>query len=139
MLPSLVFCIAAVIGVALYTALLSFLYANSDVKQLTVWQYSVAVAYGIVVAIWAGAEAGFAAARMQPRYDAVAEDEQDLVNESDNETGSKQNEDRQPPAAAEKREAQIFMFKAAQLPILRLCAEFVGIMVCTLRHSLSLF
>lgn len=119
-LPTVVFCVSSIAAVLLYCAIVSFLYEKSEVKALSVAQYTVAIAYGLMIGVWAGCEAGFAAARMQPRYDSIAEDEQDLV--SDGERAEKS------PVSAVP-DAKIFVFKMSHLPILRLCAEFVGIMV----------
>ena len=112
--------VSSIAAVLLYCAIVSFLYEKSEVKALSVAQYTVAIAYGLMIGVWAGCEAGFAAARMQPRYDSIAEDEQDLV--SDGERAEKS------PVSAVP-DAKIFVFKMSHLPILRLCAEFVGIMV----------
>ena len=121
-LPTVVFCVSSAAAILLYCTIISFLYEKSEVKALSVAQYSVAIAYGLMIGLWAGCEAGFAAARMQPRYDSVAEDEQDLVSESGDERAEKS------PAPVPP-DAKIFAFKMSHLPILRLCAEFVGIMV----------
>ena len=121
LLPSIVFCTCAVVGLFLYSAALGFLYEHSEVKQLTTAQYSMAVLYGVIFVAWFGCEAGFGVARMQPRYDAVAEDEQDLVT-------PELKEGEKSPAPTLHSDAKLFIFKASHLPILRLCAEFVGIM-----------
>lgn len=123
MLPTAVCCASATVSLILYSAVLRFLYEHSEVKALTTAQYSMAVLYGVIVAAWAGAEAGFASARMQPKYDSVAEDEQDLVSSELKESGEKS------PSTDQVSDAQILIFKSTHLPILRLCAEFVAIMV----------
>jgi hypothetical protein len=119
-LPTVVCCTCSIVGLLIYSTALQFLYAHSEVQALTVAQYSMAVLYGVVFAMWFAAEAGFAVARMQPRYDSVAEDEQDLVSSEDQKEGD---------GSSKTADCKILFFKATHLPILRLCAEFVGIMV----------
>jgi len=121
LLPAAVCCTGSIIGLLLYSAILQFLYTHSEVQALTVAQYSMAVLYGIFFCMWFGAEAGFAVARMQPRYDAIAEDEQDLVT-------SEEPKESEATKSASGADGKILIFKSSHLPILRLCAEFVGIM-----------
>jgi len=114
-----------VLGLAVYGCVLRFLYEVSEVKALTTAQYGVAVAYGVVIALWAGAEAGFAAAKMQPRYDSIAEDEQDLVNDGDK---SEAEEARETPKSAVAPSASVCGISHSKLTVLRFGAEFVAIM-----------
>jgi hypothetical protein len=124
-LPTACFLLSAVLGLAVYGCVLRFLYEVSEVKALTTAQYGVAVAYGVVIALWAGAEAGFAAAKMQPRYDSIAEDEQDLVNDGDK---SEAEEARETPKSAVAPSASVCGISHSKLTVLRFGAEFVAIM-----------
>ena len=109
-----------------YACACRFLYANSEVKDLTTWQYTMIVFYGLVLAVWAGAEAGFLAAKLQPRYDAIAEDEQDLVGED--QISLKGSEGEKSPGSALAPDTTVVCIKASQLKPLRLLGEFALIM-----------
>ena len=111
-------------SLAAYYASCRFLYSYSEVKELTTWQYGMAVFYGLVVAVWGGAEVGFFVARAQPKYDSIAEDEQDLVaDEQKDEAGGEKS-----PAGALTPDATILFVKHSQLAALRLLGEFALIM-----------
>ena len=123
-LPSVCFLVVAVASASCYACLLRFLYVYSEVQTLTTAQYSMAVVYGFIVAAWSGAEAGFFAAKLQPRYDSIAEDEQDLVSES--EKAKEGSELASPNGHAS--DMSICGIKQAYLPALRSAAEFAAIM-----------
>ena len=127
-LPNLIFLLAAAVGLVVYSGVLQFLYAYSEVKELSTAQYGVAAFYGAVLALWFGAEAGFFVARMQPRYDSIAEDEQDLVGESEKSQSSKEAEGEKSPGGALAPDSAIFCVKHSHLTALRFGAEFVAIM-----------
>ena len=118
------FCVAALLGATAYVGVLCFLYEHSEVKALTHWQYGMAFMYTAMVALWLGAEAGFYAARHEPQYASVAEDEQDLVDESEKESQDKST----PKSPSPPKDAVIFGIPMASLPALRYCGEFVAIM-----------
>ena len=122
MLPNLCFVLAAFVGLVVYVAVLKFLYDQSEVQVLSTGQFAIAIGYGIVLSLWSGAEAGFMAARMQPQYDSIAEDEQDLVTDEKKE-GEADTKAALPPTAT------ILGVKHAHLPALRAMGEFSLIML----------
>ena len=71
LLPAATFLVAAAIAAALYSWIVWHLYSLSEVQAVTVVQLAAAIGYGIVYSIWVGAEAGFFAARLQPRYESI--------------------------------------------------------------------
>ena len=50
-LPNLIFLLAAAVGLVVYSGVLQFLYAYSEVKELSTAQYGVAAFYGAVLAL----------------------------------------------------------------------------------------
>mmetsp|Transcript_45171 Transcript_45171/g.118553 ORF Transcript_45171/g.118553 Transcript_45171/m.118553 type:complete len:572 (+) Transcript_45171:148-1863(+) len=122
-LPSLVFGGAAVGAALIYCAVLRMLYELSEHKEVTLAQLAAAIGYGLVVSVWAGAEAGFFASKMQPRYDAIASGEDDFASEAEGEEKRSLSSPTRPRA-----DAAIFGIKATHLPTLRLWAELVAIM-----------
>jgi len=129
-LPTAVFAIAALAAGLLYCATAEFLYSVSENKTLTNAQLGCAVFYGVIVSLWLGAEAAFYVARMQPRYDSIAEDEVDLVSDSGSEgkptTPSGEHEGA--VAGRATSDARVLFLRASYLPTLRICGEFVAIM-----------
>ena len=127
LMPTAAAVCGCLLGLSLYVCLLRFLWAYSEVRELSVAQYGVAVAYGLVLTVWMGVEAGFLAARLQPRYDSIAEDEQDLVSETE-EKGKEGLEGAASPSAVMSAEASVLGIKHAHLAPLRKAAEFSLIM-----------
>ena len=127
-MPTAAFTIAAAVGLFVYAAVLRFLYINSDVKALSTAQYGVSIVYAIVFSLWLGAEAGFLAAKMQPRYDSISEDEQDLVSDAEKSSKNGEESDSMLTKTAIPPETSICGIKHSQLKALRFAAEFVGIM-----------
>jgi len=125
MLPNCVFVGAAMAASVLYCAALSSLHALSEHKEVTMVQLAAAIGYGLIISLWAGAEAGFFAAKMQPRYDAIGQGEEDFSSEAEGDERSKLSESssRSPPV-----ESSIMGIKATHLPALRMWAELVAIM-----------
>jgi len=130
-LPKFAFCATAAATAAIYTMLVYWLWSVSEVKVLTAAQHGVALAYGLLLAVWAGAEAAFLVFKHQPRYVSAAEDEeeasaQQLMEEkagSDAEKGSAAS-----PVPEKQENARIFFIRASHLPALRAAAEFTFIM-----------
>jgi len=123
LLPSFVFAAVAVATAGLYYSLLLFLDSVSEVHEYTAAQLGVAVGYGILLSIYAGAEAGFWVHHLQPKYSSVSEDEEEasamqLVQEDGSSASS----------PAPKPAGNIFFVKQELLPALRSAAEFVAIM-----------
>ena len=129
-LPTAVFAIAALAAALLYCAAAEFLYSVSEVKALTNAQLGCAVFYGVIVSMWLGAEAAFYVARLQPRYDSIAEDEVDLVSDSGSEgkPATPSGELQGAPAGRPSSDERILFLRASHLPTLRICGEFVAIM-----------
>ena len=123
LLPSFVFAAVAVATAGLYYSLLLFLDSVSEVHAYTAAQLGVAVGYGILLSIYAGAEAGFWVHHLQPKYSSVSEDEEEasamqLVQDDGSSASS----------PAPKPAGNIFFVKQELLPVLRSAAEFVAIM-----------
>jgi len=73
----------------------------------------------VILALWSGAEAAFLVARLQPRYDALAaEDDGSEVEGGDEKSG----------LTSGRIEPSVLCMKPSYLPVLRMCAEFVAIM-----------
>ncbi len=66
---------AALLTACLYTALISWLSSISEVRLYSAAQLGVAVFYGVVLAAWAGAEAGFYLGSKLTPYSALADEE----------------------------------------------------------------
>jgi len=65
--PKAAFVVAALAAAALYECALRVLGAASEIKAFSAAQIAVALAYGCVLAVWAGAEATFVVHRLNPR------------------------------------------------------------------------
>ena len=121
-LPTVVFVVTALLSVAVYVALLQQLYALSEYKLVTTAQLAAAIGYGGIVALWAGTEAGFFVARMQPRYESVSSGDDESELDADEKASLS------PVKGGSRSEPSIVGIKPSHLPALRLCAEFVAIM-----------
>ena len=85
--PHLAFVVVAAAAAAAYVACLGYLVSGPEEKmqEFTSAQHGIALAYGLLLAVWLGAEAGFFVLRRQPRYDSLGtrtpeeDDEENLV------------------------------------------------------------
>ena len=85
--PHLAFVVVAAAAAAAYKACLGYLVSVTEEKmqEFTSAQHGIALAYGLLLAVWLGAEAGFFVLRRQPRYDSLGtrtpeeDDEENLV------------------------------------------------------------
>jgi hypothetical protein len=129
MLPTATFAAASLFAAIAYLGLVSYLYSVSEVQALTAGQVGIAFVYGVIIALWCGAEAGFFVARTQPRYDSVeiSEGEENEMEPAPSEsTGLKESGKANGGGAGGPT---IFFFKASHLTPLRYAAEFVAIML----------
>ena len=79
MLPKIVFVVTFLVSSVLYGLLCSFLVAVSENKDLTAAQYGISLAYGLLIATWLAAEAGFLVFRSQPRYASTASEDEEAA------------------------------------------------------------
>lgn len=124
LLPTIVFIVASAATTALYSALLVALHSLSEKHEVTIGQLAAAIGYGLLLALWAGAEAGFFVMRMQPPYDAIATGEEDFNSEAEGDEKRSFSEG----SAVGRSEQSILGVKPSHLPALRMSAEFVAIM-----------
>jgi len=132
MLPKLVFVSTFAVTAVLYSVLVSFLVAVSEVKDLTAAQHGMAIAYGLLLSLWLGAEAGFFVFRSQPKYTSTASEDEEAASAEKlmEEKATSDGESKGPvmPTPAEAENARLFFIKTAHVPALRAAAEFVFIM-----------
>ena len=128
LLPALCFLLSSLVGAVAYSFVVRFLYVHSEIHTLTTAQYGVAIAYGLAIVLWLGAEVGFLVARTQPRYDSIAEDEQDLVVDAEKVGLQEGAEAECKSPAAIPPDTVILGVRHSHMRALRACAEFAGIM-----------
>jgi hypothetical protein len=119
LLPNAIGAAAALVAVVIYAMIVRLLASISDVKDFTAAQAGAAVGYGLVVGLWAFAEAGFMCVRSVPPSASEEEDEegaQQLV--GDSKSGPK----------AELPQRKLLFLDQDQLKGLRLSVEFVAIL-----------
>ena len=125
--PHLAFVVVAAAAAAAYKACLGYLVSVTEEKmqEFTSAQHGIALAYGLLLAVWLGAEAGFFVLRRQPRYDSLGtrtpeeDDEENLVSKPEAPAAA---------AAAVTAGPKLLGLSAASLPALRAAGEFVGYM-----------
>ena len=125
--PHLAFVVVAAAAAAAYKACLGYLVSVTEEKmqEFTSAQHGIALAYGLLLAVWLGAEAGFFVLRRQPRYDSLGtrtpeeDDEENLVSKPEAPAAA---------AAAVGAGPKLLGLSAASLPALRAAGEFVGYM-----------
>ena len=129
-LPKFVFCVAAIASAVIYTVIVYWLVSVSEIKVLTAAQHGAALAYGIGLSVWAGAEAAFLVFRYQPRYVSAAEDEEAASEQQLMEEKAGSDAEKPISPALEKIEttASIFCIRHSHLPGLRAAAEFIVIL-----------
>ena len=122
---------AALVAAALYDYVLRLLAAASEVKDFSAAQIGVALAYGCVLAVWAGAEAAHLAHRLSPRAPVSTTEPVESADEEvalDYESPGEGNGLVRSKRRAEVAELSLWGIRREHLPALRASAEFVGIM-----------
>ena len=122
LLPHACFLAVALLTTLIYITILRWMGSVSEYQNYTAMQLGMAIGYGLVLAGWLGAEAGFLIMRHQPKYESI-----DVTSE-DEETASMSpiksaDEPRELP-----NEVLLGFISPRQLPALRAAGEFVVIM-----------
>eukprot|EP00966_Prymnesium_polylepis_P157789 3646735-Prymnesium_polylepis.2 len=116
MLPKIVFLFTFLVSAVLYGLLCSFLVAVSEVKDLTAAQYGMSLAYGLLLSLWLGAEAGFLVFRSQPRYTSTASEDEEAASAEKVRASEAHRRHGRPPDARRARSAPCPATHASHAP-----------------------